>query len=192
MPLPSFLSPFVDVPAAPAAPLAENPPAGSGGAHQILPFTMQDQQQTEWCWAATAASVSAFYKDDPVWTQCKVASECLGMECCITPLPPPPPPYWPGNRMYALDVALNIIHHLADGPTGGVLRFSSIISEINGERPVCCHISWGHFNVIVGYCDDSDQDIVVRDPLFGEKTLPYATFVSSYHGGTWDYSYHTI
>jgi hypothetical protein len=94
--------------------------------------------------------------------------------------------------MWALEDALGVIHHLAEGPTGGVLPFSSIISEINAGRPVCCHISWGHFNVIVGYYDDSAQDIVVRDPLFGEKTLPYEMFVSSYHGGAWDDSYLTL
>ena len=191
MPLPSFLGPFVDVPAAPAAQLAANRPPGGAGAPHILTFTMQDQQQTEWCWAATAASVSAYYNVAKVWTQCEVASQCLGMDCCIIPLPPPPPPYWAGNRMYTLDFALNVIQHLASGPTGDVLTFSSITDEIKGGRPVCCHISWGHFNVIVGYYDDSNQDIVVRDPLHGEQTLPYAMFVSSYYGGAWDDSYLT-
>jgi hypothetical protein len=93
--------------------------------------------------------------------------------------------------MYALDVALSVIQHLAAGPTDGVLPFSSIMSEINGGRPICCHISWDHFNVIVGYYDDSNQDIVVRDPFHGDHTLPYKTFLSDYYGGSWDYSYLT-
>lgn len=192
MPLPSFLGPFVDVPAALAAQKAANPPAGAEGSPNILPFSMQEQQQTEWCWAATAASVSAYYNVTPVLSQCQIASECLDMECCITPLPPPPPPYWPGNIKYALDVALRVGNHLADGPTGAPLPFSSIVTEINRRRPICCHISWGHFNVIVGYYDDSHQDIVVRDPLHGEHTLPYEMFVSNYYGGTWNNSYLTM
>ena len=188
MQLPSFLGPFLDVPAVPAAAPAENAPAYG----VILPFTMQVQQQTEWCWAATAASVSAYYNAAPVLTQCQVASECLGgLECCITPLPPPPPPYWEGNCSFALDAALSVVKHLAAGPTGAVLPFASIMSEINGQRPVCCHISCGHFNAIVGYHNDSTQDIVVRDPLHGEQTLPYAMFVSNYNGSAWDDSYLT-
>ncbi len=113
------------------------------------------------------------------------------MECCITPLPPPPPPYWAGNRPYALDGALRVVNHRAGDPTGGALPFSSIMSEIDAGKPICCHISWGHFNVIVGYYDDSTQDIIVCDPLFKETTLPYDTFVSRYHEGAWDDSYLT-
>jgi hypothetical protein len=92
--------------------------------------------------------------------------------------------------MWALDDALNATKHLAAEPTSGALPFSSIIREIDGGRPICCHISWDHFNAIVGY-DDSNQDVVVRDPLHDEQTLPYKTFVSDYYGGSWDYSYLT-
>ena len=186
MPLPSFFGPLMDIPLAPVAPLTASSPAG---VPNPLSFSMQPQQQTEWCWAATAASVSAYYNVAPVLTQCEVASKCLGMDCCITPLPQDPPPYWAGNRMWAVDDALSAVQHPAE-PTGGVIPFSSIKDEIDRERPICCHISWEHFNVIVGY-DDSNQDIVVLDPLHGDHTLPYETFVSSYYGGVWDNSYLT-
>ena len=188
MPLPAFLGPFVDLSASPAAAAPAGPPADG----VILPFTMQVQQQTEWCWAATAASVSAFYNVAPVLSQCQIASECLGgMECCITPLPPPPPPYWEGNCSYALDAALNVVKHLAAGPTGDILPFASIMNEINGRRPICCHISTGHFNAIVGYHNDSNQDLVVRDPLYGEHIVPYRVFVSGNNGSVWDDTYLT-
>lgn len=150
-----------------------------------LPFSMQVQEQTEWCWAATAASVSAYYDVAPVLTQCEVASKCIGVDCCITPLPPE------RNIKWALDAALKAIKHLAADPSGA-LPFSSIVTEIDGGRPICCHISWDHFIAIVGY-DDSNQDVVVcdPDPHHAEQTLPYETFVSDYYEGSWDYSYLT-
>ncbi|MEX2552467.1 MAG: hypothetical protein WD627_05655 [Actinomycetota bacterium] len=37
-----------------------------------LPFDMQLQTQSNWCWAATAASVSLYYWPWSGWTQCKV------------------------------------------------------------------------------------------------------------------------
>ena len=193
MSLPSFLGPFVDVPIATSeAALTAPQPAGGN----VLQFSMQGQQQSNWCWAATAASVSQYYGVNPVMTQCQIASKCLDMDCCITPLPPPPPPNWDGNITYALDVALRVSQHLAEGPTSDVLPFSSIMSEIDGGKPVCCHVSWdsdnGHFNAIVGYYNDDNQDVVVCDSLLGEHTLPYAMFVNNYNGGgTWDNSYLT-
>jgi hypothetical protein len=39
-----------------------------------LDFTMQHQQQTNWCWAAVSTSVALFYDPVSTWTQCAVAS----------------------------------------------------------------------------------------------------------------------
>ena len=187
MPLPSILGPFVDIPAVPAAQLTASPPTAAERSSKILSFTMQGQKQTEWCWAATAASISVFYRDNPALSQCEVATRCIGIDCCVTPLPPD------GNRTWALENALYRINHLASGPTEP-LMFQEIKDEIDQGRPVCCRISWGHFNAIVGYYDDGHQDIVVRDSLYpGDHTLPYELFVSpnGYHGGYWQNSYLT-
>jgi len=32
---------------------------------------MQQQEQTCWCWAAIACSISAFFNPTTLWTQCK-------------------------------------------------------------------------------------------------------------------------
>lgn len=190
--MPSFLGPFEDVPTARATELA-----GGDAKQKVLPLSMQGQQQDQWCWAATAASISAFYNVPPIMTQCQIASQCLGMTCCITPLPPSQTPPWQGDREYALDVALDVIGHLSAPAISGSVPFATVVSEIDAGRPICCHVSWdsdtGHFNAIVGYYDDGNQDVVVRDPLYGgDQILPSASFEGSYQqGGTWDYSYLT-
>ena len=188
MPLPSFLGPFVDLPVASADEPGSGQPAGPTGTPHILPFAMQTQEQTKWCWAATTASVSAYYEDDPPLSQCQVATDCLGMDCCVTPLPPA------GNAMYALDAALNRVHHLEGREAiERPLSFSEIKTEIDAKRPVCCHISSEHFNVIVGYYDDDKETVHVRDPFYGgEHPLPYETFVNNYYGGSWNWSYRTV
>ena len=51
-----------------------------------LPFTMQVQTQSNWCWAATATSVSLFYTSSSTWTQCTVANGELNLtDCCSRP-----------------------------------------------------------------------------------------------------------
>jgi hypothetical protein len=52
-----------------------------------LPFNMEAQTQTNWCWAATAKSVSHYFFKRSPWTQCKVASAELGLTCCVSPVP---------------------------------------------------------------------------------------------------------
>ena len=154
-----------------------------------LNFTMQHQLQPLWCWAATAASVSAYY-GGTVLDQGTIASKCLGMDCTL----PHPPPGWAGNQLYALNIALLQTGHF-DGPAiQGPLDFAAIRCEIDAGRPLCCFIEWsagsplqGHFNAITGYADDGQETILVQDqsPAFGNATLQLAAFRSDYHGGTW-------
>jgi Papain-like cysteine protease AvrRpt2 len=190
VPLASFLGPFVNVsPSIPSRNMAGA--TGSGGQPNPLTFVMQSQQQTEWCWAATAASVADYYATTsgaPSQSQCEIASTCLNFQCC-----PPLPPGWNGNRFLALEDALGI--HLAAGPTDSFLSFSDITNEIDAGRLVCCRIQWdnGHFNALIGYTNDIGQELVICDPepSYGNSVLPYKVFQSNYHGGKWNAAYLT-
>ena len=195
MPLPDFLGTPTDLKTgAGPAPQA----AGGAASNNPLQIAVQTQLQTEWCWAAVTASISAFYSDAPAKKQCELATTLLYTDCCIEPLPPPPPPAWSGNAPYALDGALQLVNHLKGDLISDVIPFAQIVTEIDAGNPVCCHINWttgnlgGHFNVIVGY-DGTTRDVIVRDPYspYGQSTLPYETFKSNYHGGTWDQTYLT-
>jgi hypothetical protein len=196
--LPSFLGPFKEVTAGPVEPPEEASSQEQGARSKHLSVPIVRPLPTEWCWAATAAAIASFYalvdNVGRVLTACQVATECLFTPCC----PDPADPADPRNREYALEGALSAVGHLAQDPVMGALDFATIVREIDGDRPVCCHIAWdtsnpdnGHFNAIVGY-DSGDQDVDICDCLYGNQTLPYATFTNAYEGkGTWDWTYLT-
>src|SRR4051794_11090591 len=64
---------------------AAEAPAGGGGWVRLA-LTEQHQQQTEWCWDASALSVHAYYDPDSTWTQCAFAGRKIGRtDCCSHP-----------------------------------------------------------------------------------------------------------
>jgi hypothetical protein len=53
-----------------------------------LNFAMQAQTQSNWCWSATATSVSHFYWWFSPWVQCTVVNAELGRtDACNSPVP---------------------------------------------------------------------------------------------------------
>lgn len=202
MPLASFLGPFQEVTAAPAAGAANLAAAGNAaavvatGSSKHLPVSMEQPAPTEWCWAATTAGICTYYAQSrgigTALSACQVAGNCLYVSCC----PEPTDPHDPRNREYALQGALDMVGRLADF-TQGVLKFDEIAQEIEAGRPICCHIAWdssnpdnGHFNAIVGY-DAGTGDVDICDCM-GNQTLPYQTFLTAYRGsGSWDWTYRT-
>lgn len=155
---------------------------------------MQSQEQTNWCWAAVASSVCAYYAargSGALRSQCQIATQFLGLECCITPLPPPSED-WPGNKRFTLQVPLDVLGHFSPPIVRGPLDPRVIAQELERQRPVCCQIEWGpndgHFAVIVG-CDFEHNDVTVRDPagtLSG--TFPY-NGANTFPGGRWTETY---
>jgi hypothetical protein len=194
MPLASFFGPPQDVAAA-AGVAGPDPGGANAGAAKRLPFTMEPQGPSRWCWAATTASVATFYaqyhQSGTAVTQCQVATMCLDAgNCC----PPPVDPNDARNTEYGLDAALVKVGH-RNGPfSAGTLDFGAVKTEIDGDRPICCHIKWngsdagndGHFVAIVGY-DAGTQEVDVCDPLNGDSTIAYQTLIGNYlNAGSWD------
>lgn len=189
MTFPTFLGPLLPLPQAAKAIAPQYPLAGGAGpgGSNALPFAMQTQQETNWCWAATTSSVSGFFDTNSQWTQCGVASSCLMSSCCTAP--------GPCNCTHTLDDPLSRTGNLQGPPFFGSDTTNGLQSEIDQGRPVCCFISWagggGHFVAISGY-NWSTGDVFIEDPLYGRATIPFSTFVSTYRGsGRWDYTYYT-
>ena len=154
-----------------------------------LPFTMQRQTQSNWCWAANATSVSIFYTPSSGWTQCKVANACQNKTtCCSNPS---------GCNQYGyLNLALEKTHNF-NRMIGGTIPFSQIQSEINAGRPIGTRTAWrgggAHFLCIIGYAVISGINYVyLDDPIYGPSCVTLSSFINNYRGsGTWTTTYLT-
>jgi Papain-like cysteine protease AvrRpt2 len=155
-----------------------------------LAFTMQPQQQTQWCWSAVSTSVSLSYDPSSTWTQCTVVNAELGeTTCCAN-----------GgsaacNKPWYLDLALHRVGNLASWASGA-RPFADVQTEINNGRPLGARIGWsgggGHFVVLEGYFPGATQQLAVDDPWYGASDLSYASLSASYQGtGSWTHSYFT-
>ncbi|HLI62087.1 MAG TPA: hypothetical protein VKV05_01720, partial [Terriglobales bacterium] len=52
----------------------------------ILPFEVQPQLESEWCWAAVSTSIAHFYSPSSAVTQCQVVNQQLKRtDCCTNP-----------------------------------------------------------------------------------------------------------
>lgn len=163
-------------------------------------LVVEHQQQTLWCWAAIANSMSHFYEPDSKWTQCRVANAELAQAGCCED----------GstsacNQPWYLDKALKRVDCLLS-MTPGVLSFATVRSLINASSPPCARQQWsgggGHFVAIACWFQGSIGVLVkgrsaakrvrVSDPWYGDTVLDYGDFVSRYlGGGTWTHSYRT-
>ncbi|WP_083802276.1 IS630 family transposase [Micromonospora sp. ATCC 39149] len=155
-----------------------------------LAFLMQYQQQTNWCWSATATSVSLFYNPTSGWYQCYLANAELGQSTCCSDGSAPR-----CNQPWYLDRALNRVGNL-DHWQVGALTMTAIRSEIDAGRPVGARIAWSgggaHFVVISGYLDYGTIYLAIQDPWYGPSFPSYDTFRTAYQGtGTWTHTYFT-
>lgn len=156
-----------------------------------LSFTMEHQQQTQWCWAAVSTSVSHYYDASSAWTQCTVVNGELGQSTCCKS----------GssaacNQPWYLDLALTRTGNLA-AVSAGTTSFAGTRGEIDAGRPLGARIGWsgggGHFVVLAGYKPDPGSErVAIEDPWYGASDIALSTFTSSYQGtGSWTHSYTT-
>ena len=176
-------------------------------AQRRLTFRIQHQEQSEWCWAAVAASVQQYFEpaSEPSQEvkQCKVATLVMAK----LPAPVPTPASWPPtdccvnpepcNRSAVLEIALKAIHKWrntldADSSTGGTLTFEQVQREIDRGRPVCAGITWnsggGHFVVVMGYrvLASGAHQLYIADPLNPSNLVDFGEFTQAYYGeGQW-------
>jgi hypothetical protein len=160
---------------------------------RCLCFTMQPQQQTQWCWSATATSVALYYNAASTWTQCSLVNAELGRSDCCTS---------PGssdcNQPWTLNTVLTRVGHLASF-AGGSTSFADVVTEIDNGRPLGVRIGWsgggGHFNIIACYTSGiliRLRSVHVEDPWYGSSVWDYDTFRTAYQGtGSWTHSYKT-
>jgi papain like cysteine protease AvrRpt2 len=158
----------------------------------VLPFNIQAQTQSNWCWAATATSVSHFYSFLSPWTQCKVASAELAKECCTTPVP------GACNVPWYLDKALTRTNNFFNMQSG-TAPWNTVKSELEKGLVVGARVGWngggGHFMVLHGVSASifsTTKFLHIDDPIYAKSTLTYDQFATNYQGsGTWTHTYFT-
>ncbi len=166
-----------------------------------IPFEVEHQIHSEWCWAAVASSVSHHFSPQSEWCQCKLANEMArrlghrGQPCCKHPHTSKAAVIC--NQQWYLGRALRIVGRAGGRIVSGRLSFQVIRRSIRAGFPICARIGWpdgnGHFVVIAG-CNQSrkgDQWLYVEDPFHGHATWTYRAFCFDYEnaGGRWTHSF---
>lgn len=156
-----------------------------------LDFTMQHQQQTQWCWAAASVSVSHHYVPWSTWTQCEMVNQEMGQTtCCANGSTTQ------CNRPNVLDAPLKragVLDHMQSGS----VSFTVIRQEIDAKRPLAWRIGWsgggGHFAVVEGYRTSGTAWVTVDDPWYGQSDVALSTLTGGgYQGsGRWTHTYFT-
>lgn len=156
-----------------------------------IPFSMQHQLQTNWCWSATSVSVAHYYASTSSWTQCEMANRELGQTTCCT--------NGSGsqcNQGHVLDAPLrraNVLDHM----TGGTVAYATVRGEIDAGRPLPIRIGWagggGHFVALDGYRTLGDEWVAIGDPWYGDSDVALASLTGgTYQGsGGWTHTYFT-
>ena len=156
----------------------------------ISNFTLQHQEQTLWCWAATTVSVAGFYNVNTFWkTQCRLVNEILKQTTCCEN----------GssaqcNHTSSTENALKFTKHW-QSTTEAAEPMPIIASEISKGQPLCAIVEWpdksSHATLITGVHPEGTIDI--QDPWSGFSTLTVDAFTNRYQGnGVWTRSLHTV
>lgn len=156
-----------------------------------LAVALQDQLQSNWCWAACTCSTSAFFDPASRWGQCVLVNAELGRNTCCAQ----------GgsaecNVPWYLDRALQRTGNLGSRVSGPE-TWETVRREIDAGRPVGARIGWagggGHFVLLTGYWTASGQEEVeVQDPMTGLSSMTLDVFAGNYKGaGTWTHTYLT-
>ncbi|PBC78053.1 papain like cysteine protease AvrRpt2 [Streptomyces sp. TLI_235] len=159
--------------AAPAAAPGTAPAAGLSAA-RTLGITMQQQQQSNWCWAASGNTVAAFYGYGYSQNQfCNLAFGRAVDSACP-------------NSQATLGDVQNAFRRIGIAPgryVSGYLGYATVQGEIDAGRPVETRIQWssggGHMHVLYGY-DAGSNWVYWGDP-----------WPSNYRYNWADYRYYT-
>jgi hypothetical protein len=161
--------------AAQAAPV--RPAAGSAtdlaGTSRKLGITMQQQQNTNWCWAASGNTIATWFGYD--YSQNQFCNAAFGRSANST---------CPNSQATLGDVQ-NGLSRIGINPGSyvtGYLRYATVQGEVNADRPVETRIQWssggGHMHVLYGY-DTAENWVYWGDP-----------WPSNYRYNWADYSYY--
>ncbi len=162
--------------------------ADAAPASQQLGITMQEQQNSNWCWAASGNTIASWFGRNYTQNQfCNAAfGRPQGSSC--------------GNWQATLGDVQSAFDWMGINPgnyVSGYLRYSTLQSEIGVGRPVEARIEWnsggGHMHVLYGY-DTSRHWVYWGDPWpsnYRYNWADYDYYVSN-DSFTWTHSLYGI
>ncbi|PYC66662.1 hypothetical protein C7C46_31135 [Streptomyces tateyamensis] len=154
-----------------AAPAAAAPrTATAGTTWRTLNLTMQQQQNSNWCWAASGDSIAGYFGYS--YTQNQFCNAAFGRS--VNSSCP--------NSQAALDDVQNALSWIGINPgsyVNGYLYYATVQNEINSNRPVETRIQWssggGHMEVLYGY-DTSNNWVYWGDPWPSDYRYNWADY----------------
>ncbi|MFN0086738.1 MAG: papain-like cysteine protease family protein [Blastocatellia bacterium] len=166
----------------------------------VMRFDIQQQEQTNWCWAAVTSSLLAFFNPGKAMSQCEVVRECFRdtefeteEDCCRKKVSEA------CNREFKLVDALDWMDLLSTRCFYQV-SLDEIRRQINLGAPIAIRIEWkkggGHFVVITAVGPqhprgDGHTWLRVADPKRESAVyITYNTLKKRYRGdGEWTHTY---
>ena len=160
--------------------------------YSVMPFYMQEQKMTNWCWAASSMSTLKFFRREcdalSFQTQCGLVEVIKGAPCAD---------HNQGNNLNDPLTTVKVLRsHFFKNHSNEKSR-----EDLNGWRPVLARIDWsnsnneGHFAAIIGMYPQNDvETVVIADPWAGISTTSFKSFSTARlypSNGIWDYGYYT-
>jgi len=146
-----------------------------------MPFPIENQQDTEWCWAAVSVSLEHYFNPDSQLTQLQFVQRLI---------PPAEAAAQGLDVPFDLQVALSSLGLQKGQPLPAFLPFSQIQQQLDLNLPVCVEIEWYgedifHYLVLTGYgvSPAGDVQVYVADPMLSDYTITpwdYNSFVYAY------------
>ncbi|MFE3109024.1 papain-like cysteine protease family protein [Kitasatospora indigofera] len=183
--------------AAPAAgqPLAQVRPAAAAGAtadlagtFKKLNITMQQQQNTNWCWAASGNTIATWFGYS--YSQNQFCNAAFGRSVNST---------CPNSQATLGDVQ-NGLSWIGINPGSyvtGYLRYTTVQTEVNANRPIETRIQWssggGHMHVLYGF-DTASNWVYWGDPWPSNNRYNWADYSYYVSNGSfsWTHSLYRI
>lgn len=174
-----------------------------------IPVTAYTQEQSQWCWAASARMVDWSYSTTTPPSQCSIVNkandQCDGLfnfccstlngsrpSACTTPLSSNYP-----NSMYGCDGSLSwLMGYYAGSNTtyGSSLSSSLVTGNIGAKRLMVARWGWtnggGHFVVLYGFIQTNGYPLNVSyaNPSSGSKVTETYTYFKSNSNRTWTHT----
>lgn len=170
---------------------------GQAPAQRLINVEVTQQEQEQWCWAATSKCVMDYFHR--TYNQCEIAEYARNritwgdfgdVDCCIDASQGCN--YW--NYMYGTEGSiLDILEHFAGiltQPIDDNLTYEQTVSQIDSDYPFIFRWGWsyggGHFLVMHGY---DGEYVDYMDPWFGEgKKISLFSWVIADESHEWTHT----